>query len=406
MKAVVFNIGCKVNQYESDKIIQALEERGFEVFSHFAFADIYIINTCAVTVEAERKSRQAVKRCLAHNPEGRIYICGCSSQNDPVQFEKKGVYYVCGVDKKKLLERIDNDFLFCIPNRNILLKPKDRTRAYVKIQDGCNNYCSYCIIPYLRGVSRSRAVEEIVQEVKALSQSTKEIVIVGINLSLYGKDIQESLAGLIRKLKDIDVRIRLGSFYAESIDRELLDSLFSLKQFCPHFHLSLQSGDDQTLKAMNRRYNTDTYAKKIELIRSYDKNAAITTDIIVGYPTENDKMFENSVNFVKNMKFGDIHIFPYSQRKRTKAADLTPLKPEIVKERVAVMTKTKRQLINEYLSANINKEQTVLFEEEEHGIKSGYSERYIRIYAKTDRDLAKVMPKEFYKDGLKGEVRI
>src|SRR5690554_6872928 len=161
MKAVVFNIGCKVNQYESDKLSQALDKRGYEVFSHIKKADIYIINTCAVTAEAERKSRQAVKRCLAKNPQGKVYICGCSSQNNPQQFEEKKVAFVCGVNKEKLLEQIDKDYLFKYPKENILIETKSRTRAYVKIQDGCNNFCSYCIIPHLRGRSCSRDIEEI-----------------------------------------------------------------------------------------------------------------------------------------------------------------------------------------------------------------------------------------------------
>ncbi|MFW5780469.1 MAG: tRNA (N(6)-L-threonylcarbamoyladenosine(37)-C(2))-methylthiotransferase MtaB, partial [Bacillota bacterium] len=397
--------GCKVNQYESDRLVQALEKRGFKVFSDLTYADIFIINTCAVTAEAERKSRQAIKRCLAKNPDGKVYICGCSSQNNPLQFQKQGVSFVCGVNKDEIINRIDADFLFNGYENSILTLTKTRARSYVKIQDGCDNFCSYCIIPYLRGSSKSRDTDEIVEEVKALSQKTKEIVLVGINLSLYGKDTGSSLVSLVKKLKDIDVRIRLGSFYAESINKELLDSLFELKHFCPHFHLSLQSGDDEVLKAMNRRYTTKLYKEKIELIRSYDKNACITTDIIVGFPTETDKMFENSVNFAKNMEFSDIHIFPYSQRSGVASSKLTPPDKLVLKERIKKMTEIKRQLIKNYLFANINIEQNVFFEESIDGIKRGYSERYIRVYAKTKKEFAKVMPKEIYKDGLKGEVK-
>lgn len=400
MRAVVFNLGCKVNQYESDKLAQGLWQKGFEVFSDLTYADIYIINTCAVTAEAERKSRQAVKRCLAHNPDGRVFVCGCASQNDAAAFEKKKVEYVCGADKSRLLDKIET----LVDSGEIGSKAfSDRTRALVKVQDGCDNFCSYCIIPYLRGRSRSRDIREIAEEIKVLSQSTKEIVITGINLALFGKDNGTSLAELINAIKDIDVRIRLGSFYVEAVTEELLRALFSMKASCPHFHLSLQSGDDSVLKAMNRRYTTAEYLERIELIRKYDKNAAITTDIIVGFPTETEKQFENTIEFVKKARFSDIHIFPFSAREGTAAAKLAPLDNGIIKSRAGKLAEIKRDLQKSYLNDNIGVRQKVLFEEEKDGIKCGYSERYIRVYARTDKDYTEIIPTEIYKDGLKGE---
>ncbi len=400
MRAVVFNLGCKVNQYESDKLAQGLRQKGFEVFSELTFADIYIINTCAVTAEAERKSRQAVKRCLSHNAEGRVFVCGCAGQHDAEAFEKKKVEYVCGADKSKLLDRIETlvDSGDIAPTAFV-----DRTRALIKVQDGCDNFCSYCIIPYLRGRSCSRDIPEIVEEIKTLAENTKEIVITGINLALFGKDNGASLAALIEAIKDIDVRIRLGSFYVEGVTKELLTALFSLKQFCPHFHLSLQSGDDSVLKAMNRRYTTAEYLEKIDVIRSFDANAAITTDIIVGFPTETENQFNNTVEFVIKARFSDIHIFPFSAREGTAAAKLVQIEKSIVKSRVKKLALVKRDLQKSYLNDNIGVPQKVLFEEENEGLSCGYSERYLRIYAKTDKDFAEIIPTEIYKDGLKGD---
>jgi threonylcarbamoyladenosine tRNA methylthiotransferase MtaB len=399
MRAVVFNLGCKVNQYESDKLAQGLRQKGFEVFSQLVFADIYIINTCAVTAEAERKSRQAVKRCLSHNPDGRVFVCGCASQRDAAAFEKKKAEYVCGADKGQLLDKIET----IAKNENANDAFSDRTRAFVKIQDGCDNFCSYCIIPHLRGRSVSRDIDEIVKEISNLAQKTKEIVITGINLALFGKDNGTSLTQLIKAISRTDVRIRLGSFYVEGLTKELLTALFSLKKFCPHFHLSLQSGDDCVLKAMRRRYSTTEYLEKIDLIRSFDKNAAITTDIIVGFPTETDEQFENTVNFVKQAGFSDIHIFPFSAREGTAAAKLPPLPKQTLRSRAAKLAQIKNDLQKRYLNNNIGVVQQVLFEEEEDGIKSGYSERYIKVYASTEKDLAEIVPTEIYKDGLKGE---
>lgn len=400
MRAAVFNLGCKVNQYESDMLVQGLRGLGHEVFSELVAADVYIINTCAVTAEAERKSRQAVKRCLAHNENGKIFICGCAGEKNAAAFKEKNVEYVCGADKSLLLEKIDGDMHSLESSDG--LRSTDRTRAFVKIQDGCDNFCSYCIIPYLRGRSRSRALADITKEIKTLAQTTKEIVITGINLALYGKDSGESLPELVRALKEIDVRIRLGSFYVEGVTDELLKELFALKQFCPHFHLSLQSGDDAVLKAMNRRYSIKQYIEKIELIRRYDKNAAITTDIIVGYPTETEEQFDNTLNFVSVAGFADVHIFPFSPREGTAAAKLAPLGKKTLKERVARLTAVKKQLQRSYLNANIGIAQNVLFEEDKGGEKCGYSERYIRIYAVSDKQTARILPDEIYKDGLKG----
>ncbi len=406
-KAVVFNLGCKVNQYESDILMQELSKLGIEVSSVLSKADFYIINTCAITAEAERKSRQTIKRCLSYNPDARVYIWGCAGELAPKRFNRPNVVCVYGAKNKyRILDIIIKDYnLDSASAYTSTLNKTSRTRAYVKIQDGCNNFCSYCIIPYLRGQSRSRDNKDIIEEIKRLSYTHKEIVITGINLMLFGKDKGTSLAELIRSIEDIDVRIRLGSFYVEGIDRKLLDALFNLKQFSPHFHLSLQSGNDSVLKSMNRHYTTREYMQKVELIRTYDKNASITTDIIVGYPTESEECFENSMEFVKKVAFSDIHLFPFSARPNTKADKLESLPREVIRKRMKKMQEIKRHLQLRYLSDNIKVVQRVLFEEENNGLRRGYSERYIRIYVDTDKDIADVIPYQIYKDGLKGVIK-
>ncbi len=409
MKAVIFNLGCKVNQYECDVLAQELEKRGFTTFSDLVPADLYIINTCAVTKEAEKKSRQAIARCKKLNENCSVIICGCASEKAPDSFLRENVKFVGGVaEKMKILNIVDSNFnqtsfIAPIPNtcEETNLQTVSRTRAFVKIQDGCDNFCSYCIIPYLRGRSRSRSIDEIVKEINVLSKNVSEIVLTGINMSSFGKDIGVNLTDLIKKLADIDVRIRLGSFYAEAINKELLDALFSLKKFCPHFHLSLQSGDDSVLKAMRRKYTTKDYEKAIELIRCYDSNAAITTDIIVGFPTESEENFVSATDFIKRIGFSDIHIFPFSAREGTAAYNYPPLPNEVIKRRKEILSGVKREAIKAYLLKNIGVKQEVLIEKSSGEYSEGYSRYYIKTYTKKDGTIVDVMPKELFKDGLK-----
>lgn len=410
MKAVVFNLGCKVNQYESDKIAEELAKIGYEVSEELVFADVYVLNTCAVTAEAERKSRQAVARCRALNNDAKVFVCGCASQKAATLFEKDNVYYVAGAtNKQSILNHLEDESfssdVMDLPDKyddEGILSSANRTRAYVKIQDGCNSFCSYCIIPYLRGRSRSRAIEDIVKEVSVLSEKTSEIVLTGINIMSYGSDIGTNLTELIKALREFDVRIRLGSFYAEGITEELLDALFSLKKFCPHFHLSLQSGDKRVLKDMNRHYTPEIYEEKINLIRRYDKNACIATDVIVGFPTETEESHENTVEFIKKVGFSDIHVFPFSSREGTRAAKLKQLSPKVIKRRRDEMLALKEELRNKYLKENVGVKQSVLIEEKIDDYYCGYSQYYIRIYLKrgAESEIAECAPSVLYKDGL------
>lgn len=410
-KAVVFNLGCKVNQYECDALSAGLKAMGYYTTESLEPADLYIINTCAVTAEAERKSRQILSRIKKFNENAEIVVTGCASQKNAEYYKEKGIKYVSGVmNKNNILRALgfyNNETVFDTAKYEepSFLPSADRTRSYVKIQDGCDNFCSYCIIPYLRGRSRSRTIENAVREIESLALNTEEIVITGVNLSQYGKDTGESLVGLIDALKDVNVRIRLGSFYVEGINRELLQSLKALKRFCPHFHLSLQNGDNDVLRAMNRRYKTQDYLEKIALIREFFEYASITTDIIVGYPTETEENFINTMNFAKEVGFSDIHIFPFSAREGTVAYKLKPISPQIIKDRKQRLEEVRKELHYKYLELMKNVNQEVVFETKiDNCYNTGYSEYYVRFYAKTDQKVAVVKPIEIYKDGLKGEL--
>ena len=385
MKVVVYNLGCKVNQYESDGMMHALYELGYEVSADLEYADAFVLNTCAVTNEAEKKSRQAVARCLKLNPNAKILVCGCASQNDSSQFYKKnGVSYVSGIaGKGKLPQMLEEEGVFVT---EINSKYEDdltpsivRTRSYIKVQDGCNNFCSYCIIPYLRGRSRSRGLASVVLECESLAAASKEIVLTGIDMSSYGKDIGESLGSLLEAIGHIDCRIRLGSLEVRVITQEFLRSTTHLKSFCPHFHLSLQSGCDKTLKDMNRHYKTAEYAEKVAIIRSIYPLANITTDIIVGYPTESDDDFNITLDFVKSIGFGDVHAFAYSSRNGTKAEKLGTLDKKVVHERLSRLSSVVLDSKLNYESKFIGRTVEVLVEN-----TGGYTREYIRAELGTE----------------------
>ena len=395
MKVVVYNLGCKVNQYESDGILTRLSALGYEVADSLQYADTYILNTCAVTNEAEKKSRQAVSRCLHYNKDAKIIVCGCASQNDSKQFEgKNGVTYISGVANKHIIpEILEKKGVHVAP----VLKEYEeelqpdlvRTRAYIKIQDGCNNFCSYCLIPYLRGRSRSRSIQSIVKECERLQQVTNEIVLTGIDMSSYGLDIGTTLAELIKNLSHIKIRVRFGSLEARVITEELLEATKNLINFCPHFHLSLQSGDDNTLKNMNRKYTTDFYYDKVKLVRQFYPQSGITTDLICGFPLETEEEFNNTLKFIDKVKFSDMHIFAYSKREGTVAAKYKLLDGEIVKRRTKLAEEIARKNKEEYYKSFIGKEVDVLIEKD-----GGYTKEYVKILCSgSEGSIKKVIPK-------------
>lgn len=404
MKIVVYNLGCKVNQYESDSLVRQLEQMGHIVAENLEFADAYVLNTCAVTNEAERKSRQCVTKCNKLNPDAKIYICGCASQNNAENFSNKpNVQYIIGVaGKAKLLEsfQVSGVDIAELPNEyeDDYFTDKIRTRAYVKIQDGCNNYCAYCLIPYLRGRSRSRKIESILKECESLALNAHEIVITGIDISSYGIDIGASLATLLKALSHINVRIRLGSLEVNIITCELLEATKELKAFCPHFHLSLQSGCDRTLKAMNRRYTTAEYMEKVSLIRKYYPLAGITTDLICGFPTETEEQFAETLAFIERVGYSDIHIFAYSMRDGTQAAKLGTLDKIIVQNRCKraklIALESKKRFEMNFIGKNCE----VLVED-----SGGYTREYVRVETPNEKvdTILNIVPCTLTDEGLK-----
>ena len=414
MKIAVLTLGCKVNKYESESMILTLKKQGHEVFSHLTFADVYIINTCAVTNEAERKSRQMVSRCLALNKDAKVYICGCASQNNAKQFEKlKNVVSVVGnANKPQLVYDLETTgtHIDKLPTvyEDIYHAYPTQVRAYVKIQDGCNNFCSYCIIPYLRGRSRSRNIVSILNEIDELSHQVKEVVLTGIDVSDYKIDGEKALDKLVEKLAPyaFKLRFRLSSLEQGVVDEKLLVALKN-SNFCPHFHLSLQSGCDSVLKRMNRKYTTSDYIKTVKLIRKYFPDANISTDIIVGFGGETKKEFKKTLKFAKKIKFANIHIFPYSVREGNVAQKqhYNEVDKKTKKAREKTLQKLNKKLNKKYINKFKNKILTVLIEEKIDDYYVGYTENYIRCYVKDAKvnQFVKVKIKGQYNDGAVAE---
>ncbi len=404
MKACVFTLGCKMNEVESESLMRGLEEMGYETTEEPSFADLYVINTCAVTAEAEKKSRQAVARMRKFNRNAKIVVCGCASQNRPESFtEKEGVTLVTGARKKDrvlaLLRESGNfpdgeEGAFCE-----LPEPKrTRTRAFLRIQDGCNRFCSYCLIPHLRGRSRSRGLDSVVRE--AQNCGAKEIVLTGIDVSSY-RDGDTDLCGLLLALKDVPSRVRLGSLEAGIIDERFLSALKEAGNVVPHFHLSLQSGSDAVLKKMNRRYTREEYLEKCALLYRAFPDAAITTDVIVGFPTETDADFQQSLKIVEEAAFAHVHVFPFSAREGTPAAKMKDLPVDVKRARAAELGAAARAAEERYLSRFTGREAVALFESD-----GGYTENYIRVYAERGEEgaLCRVRLGNREKDGLHAEI--
>lgn len=412
MKISVISLGCKVNTCESESIATKLRLMGHTVVNEFESADVYIINTCAVTQEAEKKSRQCVARVRKYNKNAKIYIIGCASEKDPEQFISKDAEYISGnAFKEKVCDLPTGIDKTEIPKEYEYMTYSDnsRTRAFVKIQDGCNNFCSYCIIPYLRGRQRSRAIDDILCECNLKALTTQEIVLTGINVSSYGSDIGITLTDLVKALSSINSRIRFSSLEVNVITRQFLQALKNAGNFCAHFHLSLQSGDNDVLKSMNRKYTREEYMQKCALIREYFPFAGITTDIIVGFSTETEEAFNNSYELAKDVAFADIHIFPYSRRAGTRAYSWKSLDPSVIKARESKLFELKKELKRQFAESALGSTQKVLAEYTDGGFAEGYSDNYLRVYFKTfnEAELGKIYNvkiTELYKDGVKGEV--
>lgn len=414
MKICVFTLGCKVNFYESDSLINELNKLGYETTNKLEYADIYILNTCCVTNEGERKSRQLISRCKNFNENAKILVCGCASQKNPEQFKEKNVNVIIGnANKAEIIDKINeenykqlSDLPLCYVDN--LHSASQRVRAYLKVQDGCNNFCSYCIIPYVRGRSRSRDLKSVLLEAQDLSKNCAEIVLTGINLS----DYKPSLIELIENLKDVPSRLRLGSLEVNVITDDFMQRLVKIKNFCPQFHLSLQSGSNSVLKKMNRHYTKEEYLEKIDLIRKYYPYASITTDLIVGFPTETDECFLESLQTVKKAEFFMVHCFPYSKREGTVASKMPQVLNKVKKERLKQVENVASNLHDKFilkLKEN-NVEQNLLIEEKVtiNGIEYyvGHTEYFVKCYLKNnnkfkENDIVKVKILEKFNDGVK-----
>lgn len=392
MKAVVYTLGCKVNDVESGSLLRGLESLGYTVSREMdEGADLYIVNTCAVTAEAERKSRQTVGKAIKANPNAKVIVCGCASEKNPRSFLEKGstVYAVTGAQgKNAVLDIVRSGFE--LPPCGVRIEKETRygemplpeclkTRNFVKIQDGCNRFCSYCVIPYLRGRSRSRDMESAAEEI--LQSTALETVVTGIDISDYRDEKGRDLADLLYAVKDADTRIRLGSLEVSVVTPRLIESLKAVKHFAPQFHLSLQSGSNRVLKSMNRRYTREDYLETCRLLYEHFPSCAITTDLIVGFPTETDEDFEYTFRIVREVGFSQIHAFPYSPREGTNAyKKFKELPSALKKERVERLLAEGERVKTAYLQAKLETELTVIPETYQDGMTVGYSENYIRTY--------------------------
>jgi len=392
-KFAISTLGCKVNQYESSAIKEELIVKGYEYVSFDESADIYIINTCTVTNMAAKKSKQIIRRARILNKDAYVVVTGCLAQNTPLEIqEQTGADLVLGNSEKsnivKFIEgrnnRVTDIMSMDIYDNMHISKADTRTRAYVKIQDGCVNFCTYCIIPFVRGPIRSRNLTDIINEITILVKNgVKEVVLTGIHLDSYGKDLENiQLIDVIKQINKINglKRIRLGSLEPTIITMQFINEIKKLDKFCYHFHLSLQSGCDKTLKAMNREYTTKQFKDATTLIYDQLENSSITTDIIVGFPNESDDDFIDSYNFIKNIGFLKVHVFKYSRRKGTKAYNMAnQINGNIKAIRSKQMMQLANEMTNNFLNQYINKKVEVLTEEDAGKYIKSHTKSFVSV---------------------------
>ena len=411
-KAALHNLGCKVNAYETEAMQHLLEEAGYEIVPFTQKADVYVINTCSVTNMADRKSRQMLHKAKKNNPDTIVVAAACYEQTSEKEvLTDLSVDIVNGNDRKHDLVRLLEEYSLDSVNDTVddindgkhdfeelfIDQTKEHTRAFIKVQDGCNQFCSYCIIPYARGRVRSRRFENVIAEVERLAANGfKEVVLTGIHLSSYGVDFEEA-TGLLELIQAVNAvkgieRIRLGSLEPKIVTEHFASELSKLDKICPHFHLSLQSGCDATLKRMNRKYTTKEYERGCELLRKYFVHPAITTDVIVGFPGETEEEFEQTKAYLEHIHFYEMHIFKYSKRKGTRAAVM----PDQIDEQIKAVRSEKlialgHDMSKEFRKFYIGKNEEVLFEEKAViGDKEyfvGYTKEYVKVAKKTDENL-------------------
>ena len=412
MKAALHNLGCKVNAYETEAMQQILEEAGYEIVPFSEYADVYVINTCSVTNMADRKSRQMLHRAKKQNPDAIVVGAGCYVKTKEAQaLVDESIDIVIGNNKKHELVPLLREYeashrkMACVADINhekqayeelSLSRTAEHTRAFIKVQDGCNQFCTYCIIPFARGRVRSRELPDVLQEIRTLAKSGyREVVLTGIHLSSYGVDNGESLLHLIEAVHELEgiERIRLGSLEPRIVTDAFAKRLSELPKICPHFHLSLQSGCDTVLSRMNRRYDTAEYEVGCALLRRYFEHPAITTDVIVGFPGETDEEFETTERYLERIHFYEMHIFQYSRREGTKAAAMPDQVPEAVKkERSEKLLALGHRMSGEFRRYYLGRQVTALLEEEflydGKRYYTGYTKEYVKVAVETKKDLS------------------
>ena len=411
-KAASFALGCKVNQYESEAIAELFQEKGYEIVGIDEEADVYVINTCTVTNFGDKKSRQLIRKVKRQNENAIVCVVGCYAQTAPQELEKvEGVNLVLGTkDRAQIVEMVEN---YKVENgveshvsdimKERLFEPlsiqklANRTRAYLKIQDGCSQFCSYCIIPYARGPIRSRDPQDVLAEVKRLAENGfKEVVLTGIHVASYGKDRRDtSLIEILRQVHEVEGidRIRFSSIEPNVVTEEFAQAIADMPKVCDHFHLSLQSGCDKTLKEMNRKYDTEKYRQAAATLRKYLPEVALTTDIIAGFPGETEEDFQASYDFAKEIGFAKIHAFPYSPKKGTPAAARKDQLLNAVKaDRSHRLIELSDKMADDFIQAYVGREVEVLFERAiGEGVYEGHTTNYIKVKATSEKDLTNVI---------------
>ena len=396
----MLTLGCKVNAYESEYVIDLLKKAGYEIKNFSDTCDVYIINTCTVTNTSDVKSRKMIRNAIRKNPHACVVAMGCFIEANK-DFNIEGLDIIIGnKDKSKIVELLDEYFLKKEQIRKVYENIKDefedmnittfegRTRAFVKIQDGCENFCSYCIIPFVRGKCRSKDCKKVIEEIKNLVKNNYyEVVLTGIHTGNYGVDIDTTFADLLKEIVKIDglKRLRISSIEATELTKDVLDVIRDNDVIVDHLHIPLQAGSDEILKLMNRKYDLDYYFKKIEEIRTIRPNISITTDVIVGFPGEDDKLFEKTIETCKKLKFTKIHVFPFSERKGTKACDLPGhVQNDEKKRRARRLLEVSKELEIEYYKKYIGKTVEVLIEDQKDGFSYGHTGNYLHVKTKSN----------------------
>jgi len=427
MNISFFTLGCKVNQFETQALQLLLSSRGHCITEDFSSADIIVINTCTVTSTSDQKSRRSIRRFIKEYPKARIAVCGCLSQINPDSIKSiDGVHVIAGTsDRNTFVDQIEaintvnkNDFTpdNSLKRREFEYLPAGglykHTRAMLKIQDGCSNFCTYCIIPYSRGPIRSLPLKTALCECEKLSsQGYREIVLTGIEISSYGRDLtpKSDLTEIISELCSNfpKIRFRLGSIEPRTITEDFCVKLNSFTNLCPHFHLSLQSGCDETLARMRRKYNTERFFESVKLLRNHFSDCAITTDVIVGFPGETENEFQETLSFIQKCRFSSMHIFPYSKRNGTPAANMpNQISKTLKSDRAKKCAEIAKFMEKEYLNNQLGKKLTVLFEEDSDGYWCGHAKNYVRVYVKSKSSLknveAEIFVSDLFLDGVCG----